>query len=57
MTWCKYGSSWQVEATKTHDLSIQEYVDAIDFEFNLPLPGGKSYERNDDVKMALGFDG
>ena len=57
MTWCKYGSSWQVEATKTHDLSIQEYVDAIDFEFNLPLPGGKSYERNGDVKMALGLDG
>lgn len=55
MTWCKYGSSWQVEATKVRDLTEQEYIAAVDFEFNLPLPGGKSYGRQDDVKRVLGF--
>ena len=55
MTWCKYGSSWQVEATKKRDLSAQEYIDAIDFEFNLPLPGERSYNRQDDVKSVLGL--
>lgn len=53
MTWSKYGSSWQVEATKVRDLTKQEYIDAIDFEFNLPLPGGKNYGRQDDVKRVL----
>lgn len=53
MSWCKFGSSWQVEATKVRDLSVQEYINAIDFEFNLPLPGGKSYKRNDDIKRTL----
>lgn len=38
LCWGKYGSSWQVEATKIRDLSRQEYIDAVDFEFNLPLP-------------------
>jgi ParB family chromosome partitioning protein len=55
MTWCKYGSSWQVEATKVRDLTMQEYIDAIDFEFNLPLPGEQSYNRQDDVKRVLGL--
>ena len=55
MSWCKNGSSWQVEATKVRDLTEQEYIDAVDFEFNLPLPGGKYYGRNDDVKRVLGL--
>lgn len=55
MTWCKYGSSWQVEATKKRDLSAQEFIDAVDFEFNLPLPGGQSYNRHEDVKRVLGL--
>lgn len=55
MTWCKYGSSWQVEATKVRDLTAQEYIDAVDFEFNLPLPGDKSYNRHGDVKKVLGL--
>lgn len=53
LTWAKYGSSWQVEATKVRDLSRQEYIDAIDFEFNLPLPDGKSYQRHEEVKAVL----
>ena len=55
MTWCKFGDSWQVEATKVSDMTAQEYIDAIDFEFDLPLPGGKSYCRHGDVKRVLGL--
>lgn len=47
--------SFQVEAVKVKELSRQQYIDAIDFEFNLPLPGGRSYGRNEDVKHALGL--
>lgn len=53
MTYMTYGDSWQVEAVKVRELTKQEYIDAIDFEFNLPLPGGKSYGRNEDVKRVL----
>ena len=55
MTYMTYGDSWQVEAVKVRELSKQEYIDAIDFEFNLPLPGGKSYCRHDDIKRVLGL--
>ncbi len=48
-------SSFQVECKKIKDLPIQEYIKAIDFEFNLPLPNGKRYNRQEDVKKALGF--
>ena len=50
-----YGDSFQVEAKKIRSLTTQEYIDAIDFEFNLPLPGGNRYGRNQDVKEALGL--
>lgn len=55
MTYMTYGDSWQVEAIKVRNLSRQEYIDALNFEFNLPLPGGKSYCRHDDVKRVLGL--
>lgn len=55
MTYMTYGDSWQVEAVKVRELSKQEYIDAIDFEFNLPLPRGKSYCRHDDIKRVLGL--
>ena len=57
LTYMTYGDSFQVEAVKTRNLTRQEYIDAIDFEFNLPLPGGTSYGRNGDVKKVLGLDG
>lgn len=56
LDWEKYGSSWQCEAVKTRELPLQRYIDAIDFEFDLPLPNGRSYKRNGDVKRALGFE-
>lgn len=55
MTYMTYGDSWQVEAVKVRELSKQEYIDAIDFEFNLPLPREKSYCRHDDIKRVLGL--
>ena len=55
LTWRKYGSSWQVEATKIRDLTPEEYIAAVDFEFNLPLPGDKSYNRHGEVKRVLGL--
>lgn len=55
IAWAKYGSSWQVEATKVRDLSMEEYISAIDFEFNLPLPQNQSYNRHEDIKAVLGF--
>lgn len=56
LDWNKYGSSWQCEAVKVRELPAQRYIDAIDFEFNLPLPNGRSYKRNDDVKRVLGLE-
>ena len=56
LDWRKWGNSWQCEAVKTRELPLQRYIDAIDFEFDLPLPNGRSYERNGDVKSALGFE-
>lgn len=53
--WMKFGDSWQAEAIKVRDLDEKEYRKAVDFEFDLPLPGG-SYKRNADVKAALGID-
>ena len=55
LDWEKYGSSWQCEAVKVRELPLQRYIDAIDFEFDLPLPNGRSYKRNGDVKKALGI--
>lgn len=56
LDWEKWGSSWQCEAVKTRELPLQRYIDAIDFEFDLPLPNGRSYKRNGDVKKALGLE-
>lgn len=56
LDWRKWGDSWQCEAIKTRELPSQRYIDAIDFEFDLPLPNGRSYKRNGDVKRALGLE-
>ena len=41
---------------KVKELPIEECIKAVDFEFNLPLPNGKSYNRQDDVKKILGLE-
>lgn len=51
----KTSSSWQIECEKVKTFSQDEYIKAIDFEFNLPLPNGRTYNRQDDIKKAIGF--
>lgn len=48
-----FSTSFAVECKKVRNLSEEEYRKAIDFEFNLPLPNGKRYGRNEEVKNVL----
>ena len=48
-------SSFRIECRKVKELTPEQYVNAIDFEFNLPLPNGKRYGRNDEVKKLFGL--
>lgn len=47
------GSSYQIECEKVKELTKEQYIKAIDYEFNLPLPNDKRYNRHEDVKKAL----
>ena len=49
-------NTFKCRLKKVRELSIQEYIDAVNFEFNLPLPNGKSYNRQDDIKKVLGLE-
>lgn len=49
-------STFRCRLRKVRDLSVEEYIKAVDFEFNLPLPNGKSYNRQDDMKKVLGLE-
>lgn len=54
--WQQYSSTtYQIVAVKNKELSKDEYIKAIDYEFNLPLPNGRRYKRNADVKAVYGF--
>ena len=53
INWNKYGATFQVEAQKIKTLSKDDYVKAIDFEFNLPLPNNKRYNRHNEMKKVL----
>lgn len=53
MNFPRKGSSFQVMCRKVHELCNEEYIKAIDFEFNLPLPNNRNYNRHEDVKRAL----
>ena len=48
--------AWRVHAIKRQEISLERKIEAIDFEFNLPLPHGKNYNRHEDVKRAMGLD-
>ena len=43
----------KIEAKKVKQLSDEQYIKALDFEFNLPLPNNKTYNRNLDIKKVL----
>tara|TARA_R110002012_G_scaffold317595_3_gene534381 strand:- start:1516 stop:2880 length:1365 start_codon:yes stop_codon:yes gene_type:complete len=47
------GSSWQVVVSNENSLTKKEQYEAIDFEFNLPLPNNKSYGKHEEVKKAI----
>lgn len=47
------GSSFQAECSRARRLTVTEARKAIDFEFTLPLPGGKRYARNNEVWESL----
>lgn len=49
-------NTFKCRLKKVRELSMQEYIDAVNFEFNLPLPNGKSYNRQDDIKKVLGLE-
>ena len=52
MAWGKYGDSYQVEIHKTIQLSDDDLTAALRFEFDLPLPSGRSYGRQKDIIAA-----
>ena len=50
----KFGSgTFQIECKKVKELPKERYIEAINYEFNLPLPNDKTYNRHEDVKKAL----
>jgi ParB family chromosome partitioning protein len=51
--WGTSCTSWQIECNKVRNLSDQQYIDAVRFEFNLPLPHGRRYGRDEDMLAAL----
>ena len=53
IAWDKYSRTFQIECKKVKELNKEDYIKAIDFEFDLPLPNNKSYKRNEDVKNAF----
>lgn len=46
-------SSFWAQCSKTGEIENAAIRAAIDFEFNLPLPGGRSYNRNKEMFQAL----
>jgi ParB family chromosome partitioning protein len=52
ITWGKHGDSYQASINKIMQPSIDEATAALNFEFDLPLPNGRSYGRQDDIIEA-----
>lgn len=48
-----HSGNFKILLEKTRELSKEEKIKAIDFEFNLPLPNNKTYNRHNDIKKAL----
>lgn len=44
---------WGFGAKKVRELSMEEYITAVDYEFNLNLPNGQSYNRQEDIKKLF----
>lgn len=48
-------SYWRLGVTKTRELTDEEYMAAIDYEFNMKLPNGKRYHRQNDIRKLFGY--
>ena len=48
-------SYWRLGVEKTRELSDEEYMAAIDYEFNMKLPNNQRYHRHNDVRELFGF--
>lgn len=46
-------SSFWAQCSKASEIDCAAIKAAIDFEFNLPLPGGRTYNRNQEVLQVL----
>lgn len=44
---------WGFGAYKVRELSTEEYVTAVDYEFNLNLPNGQTYNRHEEIKKLF----
>lgn len=49
----KSSTSWQLHATKERNLPLNKYVEAITYEFNLPISDDKTLNRHTDVLLLL----
>ena len=52
----KKSGYWGWGAYKVRELTREEYIAAINYEFNLNLPNNQSYNRQDDIKPLFGLD-
>lgn len=46
---------WQIGAKKVKELPDEQYMAAIDFEFNMRLPNNQRYGRHNDIRKLFGF--
>lgn len=46
---------WQVGGVKTKELSDEEYLHGIDFEFNMTLPNNQRYGRHNEIRKLFGY--
>lgn len=53
ISWRRFGDSWQCECVKKGELPKDVVKEAVEYEFNLPLPNGGSFKRAQDVMQAL----
>jgi len=53
----RYESSgyWGFGAKKVRELTREQYIEAVDYEFNLNLPNHQRYGRQEDVKELFGL--
>lgn len=49
----QYVTSWKAKLKKVRQVSDADVKKAIEYEFNLPLPNGKRYNRHTDVLKVL----